>query len=52
MTDDLTSETESEDDAEGQKLAENEQEHPRSIIQKIGNKNEDLMPGDTDKDCH
>lgn len=45
-------ETESEDDAEGQALAENEQEHPRTITQRIGNAIEDLIPGDSDKDGH
>ena len=45
-------ETKSEDDAEGQALAENEQEHPRTITQRIGNAIEDLIPGDSDKDGH
>ena len=44
--------TEREADAEGQRLPENEQEHPRSIIQKIGNTIEDAIPGDGDKDGH
>jgi hypothetical protein len=44
--------TESETDAEGQRLAENEQEQPRSIIQKIGNAIEDAIPGDSDNDGH
>ena len=43
---------ETEEDAEGQRLAENEQEHPRTIIQRIGNTIEDLIPGDSDKDGH
>jgi hypothetical protein len=44
--------TESKEDVEGQRLAENEQEHPRSIVQKIGNAIEDIIPGDSDNDGH
>ena len=47
-----SSDIESADDAEGQALAENEQEQPRTITQKIGNAIEDLIPGDSDKDGH
>lgn len=44
--------TESEDDVEGQRLAENEQEHPRTVIQKVSNAIEDIIPGDSDDDGH
>ena len=50
--DDDSTDIESEDDTEGQALAENEQEQPRTITQKIGNAIEDLIPGDSDKDGH
>jgi hypothetical protein len=50
--DEDASDTETADDAKGQTLAENEQEQPRSVIQKIGNAIEDLIPGDSDKDGH
>jgi hypothetical protein len=36
-------------DEEGQRLAENEQEHPRTVSQKIGDAIEDLIPGDSDR---
>ena len=41
---------ETDEDGEGQRLAGNEQEHPRSIIQKLGNVIEDVIPGDGDSD--
>jgi hypothetical protein len=50
--DDLLSDTESDDDADGQRVAENEQEQPRTITQKIGNAIEDLIPGDSDENGH
>ena len=39
-------------DAEGQRLAENEQEQPRTILQKVANAVEDMIPGDSDDDGH
>lgn len=51
LEDDDLSDT-ADDDAEGQRLAENEQEQPRTITQKIGNAIEDLIPGDGDNDGH
>jgi hypothetical protein len=45
-------EIESEEDAEGQRLAENDQQQPRTVTQKIGNAIEDLIPGDSDADGH
>jgi hypothetical protein len=44
--------TESESDAEGQRLAENEQERPRTVTQKVANAIEDMIPGDSDRDGH
>jgi hypothetical protein len=44
--------TESESDAEGQRLAENEQESPRTVTQKVANAIEDMIPGDSDRDGH
>jgi hypothetical protein len=44
--------TESNEDAQGQRLAENEQERPRSLPQKIANALEDMIPGDSDNDGH
>ena len=39
-------------DEDGQTLAENEQQQPRTITQKLENLVEDLIPGDSDKDGH
>ena len=52
MTERETDERQSDKDAEGQRLAENEQEQPRTITEKVANKIEDLIPGDSDRDGH
>jgi len=48
----VASGTESEEDEAVQRLAENEQEQPRTAMQKIANAIEDMIPGDGDGDGH
>lgn len=43
---------ETDEDAKDQRLAENEQQQPRTIIQKVANAVEDMIPGDSDNDGH
>ncbi len=50
--DDQAGERQTAEDAEGQRLAENEQEQPRTIVQKVANAVEDMIPGDSDNDGH
>jgi hypothetical protein len=49
---DQVNERKTDKDAEGQRLAENEQEQPRTIVQKVANAVEDMIPGDSDNDSH
>ena len=49
---DQVDERQTEEDAEGQRLAENEQEQPRTIFQKVANAIEEMIPGDSDNDGH
>ena len=50
--DDEFDDFEIDEDFEGQRLAENEQEQPRTIAQKVANAIEDMIPGDGDNDGH
>ena len=50
--DDEFDDPETDEDAKDQRLAENEQQQPRTIIQKVANAVEDMIPGDSDNDGH
>ena len=52
LDDDFDDPADMDEDAAGQQIAENEQEHPRTIIQKVTNAVEDMVPGDSDNDGH
>ena len=43
---------ETDEDANDQRLTENEQQQPRTIIRKVANAVEEMIPGDSDNDGH